>query len=430
MWGWWPPRCPRRRPPRLHRLEELAHHGRRREVPLADRRVQRGDVAVPGLLGDRGQRLARRDPLDRQAFLAQRAGEGVLALLDRLLAPLLGEPRTDLVAGTRALDELQPVAAGTGALALGREDLDDVAVVEHALEGHELAVDPRSDTAVAHLGVDRVGEVDRRRPGGKGDHVALRREDETSCAPRSKRSESRNSPGSSVSRCQSSSWRSQTMSDVALARRAAVLLVLPVGGDAVLGPAVHRVGADLQLDRLSARTDDRRVQRLVHVELGHRDVVLEPPRHRVPLRVHGAQRRVAVADAVDQDTDAHEVVDVGEVASPHDHLLVDGVVVLRSTGDRRLDPVPERSVRTSSMTSCEEHLALRRPLGDQAADLVEQLRVQRREREVLELPLDRVHAQPVRERREDLQRLAGLALLLLRGQVARACACCAGGRRA
>src|SRR5450756_520395 len=54
------------------------------------------------------------------------------------------------------------------------------------------------------------------------------------------------------------------------------LLVLPVGGDAVLGPAVHLVGADLDLDGLAARPDHRRVQRLVHVELGHRDEVLEP----------------------------------------------------------------------------------------------------------------------------------------------------------
>jgi hypothetical protein len=38
------------------------------------------------------------------------------------------------------------------------------------------------------------------------------------------------------------------------------------------------------------------------------------------------------------------------------------------------------------------------------------------ERQVLELPLDRVHAEAVRQRRQDLERLLGLLLLLLAGQ--------------
>ena len=59
-----------------------------------------------------------------------------------------------------------------------------------------------------------------------------------------------------------------------------VLLVAPVRGDAELGPPVHLLGADLHLDRLALGPDHRRVQRLVEVELGHGDVVLEPALHR------------------------------------------------------------------------------------------------------------------------------------------------------
>ena len=54
-------------------------------------------------------------------------------------------------------------------------------------------------------------------------------------------------------------------------------------------------------------------------------------------------------------------------------------------------------------------------LVDEQLDLLELARVERREREVLELPLDRVDAQAVRERREDLERLLRLLLLLLLG---------------
>ena len=75
-------------------------------------------------------------------------------------------------------------------------------------------------------------------------------------------------------------------------------------------------------------------------------------------------------------------------------------------------------------------LAVGALLGDEALDLAVLARVQGREREVLELPLDRVDAEPVGERRVDLERLPGLLDLLLLGQSHRSCACCAAGRRA
>ena len=70
------------------------------------------------------------------------------------------------------------------------------------------------------------------------------------------------------------------------------------------------------------------------------------------------------------------------------------------------------------MTLAQELVARGRALGDQPHDLVVHLGVQGREREVLELPLDGVHAQPVRQRGVDLEGLAGLALLRLLLQVA------------
>ena len=66
----------------------------------------------------------------------------------------------------------------------------------------------------------------------------------------------------------------------------------------------------------------------------------------------------------------------------------------------------------------QELVAGRRPLGDQPDDLVVDLGVQGREREILELPLDGVHAEAVRQRRVDLQRLPRDPLLLVLTQVA------------
>ena len=208
------------------------------------------------------------------------------------------------------------------------------------------------------------------------------------------------------------------MSSLALAAEDRLFLVLPVRRDPVLRPAVHAQGPDLQLDRLAAGADDRGVQRLVHVELRHRDVVLEPSGDGVPPRVDGAESRVAVADVVHQDADADQVVDVVEADVPGDHLLVDRVVVLRPAGHRGLDLGLAQVGADVLDDFLEEDVAPRRPAGHQPGDLVEPLGVQRLEGEILQLPLDRVHAEPVRQRSVDLQDLPGLALLLLPLQVA------------
>ena len=198
----------------------------------------------------------------------------------------------------------------------------------------------------------------------------------------------------------------------------AVLLVLPVRRDAVLRATVHREGADLQLDRLALRADDRGVQRLVHVELRHRDVVLEPPEHGVPPRVQDTEDGVAVAVLLDEDPDADQVVDVGELAAADDHLLVDRVVVLGPSGDLGLDLRVAQVGLDAGDHLGEELVARGRALGDEPHDLVVHLGVQGREGEVLQLPLERVHAEPVGQRGVDVEGLAGLALLRLGLEVA------------
>src|SRR2546426_206037 len=78
------------------------------------------------------------------------------------------------------------------------------------------------------------------------------------------------------------------------------------------------------------RADHRGVQRAVAVELRHRNVVLEPPRHRLPQRVDQAERAIAVARSlfpVPLDDDAHrsQVVNLVELATLLGHLVVDRI---------------------------------------------------------------------------------------------------------
>ncbi|MCO5556192.1 hypothetical protein L7F22_009736 [Adiantum nelumboides] len=387
---------------------------------LADGGVERGDVGVVHLAGQRGHGVAGDQPLQRHPGAARLPGDRLLALLDGLLAALLGEPLLDLGLGPRRLGDLQPVPRGPGVLGLRGEDLDDVAGRQLPLQGDELAVDPGADAAVPDLGVHGVGQVDRGGAGGQRDDVALRREHED--LPRgeveAQRVEELAGVGGLALPVEQLAHPRHLLDLDLLVAAALDLLVPPVRGDAVLGGAVHVVGADLHLEGLAVRPDHRGVQRLVDAEPGLGDVVLEPAGHRLPQRVHHADRGVAVAHLVDEHADADEVVDVVEVATLDDHLAVDRVVVLRPALDGRGDPRGVQLQRHLVDDLAQVGVARRRPVGDQPDDLLVLLGLQDREGQVLQLQLDRGHAEAVRQRGEHLQGLAGLLGLLLRAQEA------------
>ena len=73
-------------------------------------------------------------------------------------------------------DEAQP--ARLWVLSLGRQDFDLVAIFQHGAERHHAPIDLGADGPVAEIGVHRVREVDRCRPLGQLDELALRREGE------------------------------------------------------------------------------------------------------------------------------------------------------------------------------------------------------------------------------------------------------------
>ena len=116
-------------------------------------------------------------------------------------------------------------------------------------------------------------------------------------------------------------------------RRSARLLIQPVSGNAVFGLLVHLVGTNLNLERAGRRADNRRMERLVVIDLGHGDIVFKAAGHGVPQRVHRAERGVAIAHRMGNDAQRHQVVDLGELLALALHLLVDGPIVLGTTVD-------------------------------------------------------------------------------------------------
>ena len=94
----------------------------------------------------------------------------------------------------------------------------------------------------------------------------------------------------------------------------ASLLVGHVRGDAVLGILVHLRGADLDLDDAAVAREHGRVQAAVAVGLGEGDIVLDLVWKGLPEIVHQPERAVAVLDALHDDADGGDVVDLGYVA--------------------------------------------------------------------------------------------------------------------
>ncbi len=233
---------------------------------------------------------------------------------------------------------------GAGVRRLGGEHLDDVAVVERGLQRHQPAVDPGADGAVADLGVDRVGEVDRRRAGRQRDHVAARGEDVDLGGVDLEAQRLQELPRvlglllpveqlAHPGHVAAAAVEQRAVGVRAGARRppctsSAPRCRTPPGG------AWRRCGSAARR-ACPARPITVVCSDWYMLNFGIATKSLNRPGHRVPPGVDHAERGVAVAVVLDQDADADQVVDVGELAAAHDHLLVDRVVVLGPAGDAR-----------------------------------------------------------------------------------------------
>ena len=80
---------------------------------------------------------------------------------DIVILQLIFEPLVDLVFRLGALDDLEPVPAGSLGV-LGGNDLDPVSVLDHIIDVHQFSVDSGSYHLISDRTVDTVGKIDRR----------------------------------------------------------------------------------------------------------------------------------------------------------------------------------------------------------------------------------------------------------------------------
>ena len=155
------------------------------------------------------------------------------------------------------------------------------------------------------------------------------------------------------------------------------------------------------------------------------------PGHRRPRLMDDAERGVAILDAVGDDAERHEVVDLIELDALAPELLVDAVETLQAPVN-----LLERDLRFAQFRG--DGLLEVVDLGFGGFPLAFDLRRERLiagrievlEGQLFELILDLAHAEPVRDRRVDVDASPAPSAAAGLPAYARACACCEDGRRA
>jgi len=149
------------------------------------------------------------------------------------------------------------------------------------------------------------------------------------------------------------------------------------------------------------------VQRLITVGLGDGNEVLEAPVHRLVQRMHGTQRHVAAHGTVDHHTEAVHVHQLGEGLVLVAHLRIDAPGGFDPPDHVGRDMVLVQALRQRQLDLAHglATIAQRRP--DALADDAVAIGMKPLETQLLQLGLELVHAQSLRDRRVDLQRLAG-----------------------
>jgi hypothetical protein len=210
--------------------------------------------------------------VDRKLFARplERRGQDALADAAILLAHRLPCGTADGGAGFAGNGDLLP-SGRRRSLLFGCGDLHFITVAQLRHQRHRPPVDARAGAMVAHIGVHRICKINRRRAARQSDDAALRREGENLVLKEFELGVFEKvfravALGQFINRL-AEPGISPRFLEFALAAFRLAILVERVGGDAEFGHAVHRARAQLQLDALARRAENRGVQRLVVVRL-------------------------------------------------------------------------------------------------------------------------------------------------------------------
>ena len=338
------------------------------------------------------------------AFLFNHGAAGFnILFLERLLQEL-----ADLGLGLGCLTDTKPVGA-RAAGGRGCQDLHPVAGFQRGIQGNDLAVDLRADALVADGGVDTVGKVQGSGPLGHGDNISLGGKEEYFLGEKvgfQGIQEFTGIPGLCLP-VQHLPDPVELMVQVILPVSA--FLVAPVRRDTEFRDAVHFPGADLHFEGEGdlAAAYHGGVEGLVHVGLGHGNIILEPAGNLVPQGMDNTEDGIAVRNGVHDNPDGDQVVDLVKGFLLQDHLPVDGIEMLAAAVNVVADMLLVQPLGKLIDDQTDAFLPFLALHADQVNDAVVSFRINVLQGKVFQLLLDGIDAQAVRQGSIDIQCFPG-----------------------
>ena len=159
------------------------------------------------------------------------------------------------------------------------------------------------------------------------------------------------------------------------------------------------------------------MQRTVHVRFRHGDVVLEAAGNRLPDGMDDAEGGIAVVDRIHDHAHSDQVINVLHDAVLPLYFFEDAVQMLRPPVDLRLDPCGSKVCFDGRDRRFERLHAFALLRLDLLFQVLVFFRPEVLEAAVLQLALDRAHAEAVRKRSINIERFARFADLLLLGAI-------------
>ena len=184
-----------------------------------------------------------------------------------------------------------------------------------------------------------------------------------------------------------------------------------MGSNTVVGDVLHFLGADLDFN-VHMHAEQRGVQRLVTVGLGHGNVIFEPARQRLVQAVYGAQNTVAVVFGIGDDAESVHIHDFMEGFLLEFHLVIDGIQVFFPPQNPPWQAPFFQLLLQFAPDIVNDFLVRAPQLGHRFRNVLRTHGVQGRKAQVFELCRNRVHAQTVGNRGVDIEGFSGDALAL------------------
>ena len=191
------------------------------------------------------------------------------------------------------------------------------------------------------------------------------------------------------------------------------ILVEPVRGHPLLGDMMHFPGTDLHLDRRAEGADQRRVQRLVVIGLGNRDVVLELARHRLVQTVQHAEREVAGGHIGDDDAEAVDIEHLRERETLLTHLAIDRVETLLAPEDLGVEPGAGQLADDAILNARQQFMPVAARSQQGLGQHLGAVRMNQAKGNILQFAVQLAEAEAQGDRRVDLEGLDGNAPALV-----------------